>query len=483
MNTNISEVLNADPSLWNDWHWQMKQKPVCSDPEQLVALGLVNLGTVKQRRRVGLTPYNLKLLLDLRDNDPEGFKAEHLQTFPLLSDFKKKHQWVWAKRHDLLRSRLLSQLPIPAFLKTLFGGRGSDTETHALECFYPRTDVLIAAGSCARHCTFCFREIGDAEGEAVQMTGGMDTIMKAVQQVIDRKTPHVLITGGDPLTRSNDQLRQILEPLVKSDTVQVIRLATRMVVDLPMRFYDNTLLGLLEDLAKQMRNRQASLRIVVHVNHVCELTSEAVRAIRNIQACGIEVLSQTAALHGVNDEAERMRKLFLELDRLGVRVYKLFHSMPVHGTEHLRVSVSDFRKLIAALHQWLPGTSVPQANIVTLVGKVPVSPSRRWIVPIPFTDRMLCRSFRGEWYFFKDAKDLKRHIREVGISFVAAALILMATILTRRSGSLPVSHKESQVVSRISVLANEMDYPDAWARQRFTPFVQNETLYLPLHGL
>ena len=484
MNTRISEVLTASLSDWNDWRWQMRQKPACSDLEQLATLGLVAPDAKQPRRRVGLTPYNVKLLFNLRSTDPEGYRAETLQSFPPQASGVKQHQWVWAKRHDLFWSKVMSHLPIPAFIRTLFTGRGSDTETRAMENIYPKTDVVIATAVCARHCSFCFREVGDVQGEASRMTGGIDAVMNAVQQVIARKTPHVLVTGGDPLTRNNQQLRQLLAPLVKSETVQVLRLATRLVVDLPMRFYDEELLAMLKEFAELMKQRHASFRIVTHVNHVCELTPEAIKALENIQACGVEVMNQTAVLHGVNDDVESLRTLLMTLDRLGVRNYKLFHSMPIEGTEHLRVPFLEFRKLVAGLHQWLPGTSVPQANLVTLVGKMPVSPSGRWTVPVPFTNRILCRSFRGEWYLFKDAWNIRRHLREAGVSLVLAVM-LMALIFSPRQATPIVQHQQEQLqtVARVAVLANEMEYPDAWARQHFVPFVQNNTLYLPLQGL
>ncbi|OHA22296.1 MAG: hypothetical protein A3H57_00455 [Candidatus Taylorbacteria bacterium RIFCSPLOWO2_02_FULL_43_11] len=480
----ISDVLDDNSSDWDDWHWQMRQKPACSDLGNLASLGLVSPEAKQQRRRVGLTPYNVKLLLNLKVTDPKGYRAETLQSFLSPTDKNEKHQWFWAKRHDLISSWLWARLPIPAFLKTLFTGRGSDTSIRALENMYPNTDVVIATAVCARHCSFCFREVGDAQGEAARMTGGMEIVMNAVNAIITRKTPHVLVTGGDPLTRNNQQLRQILTPLVQSETVQVLRLATRLVVDLPMRFYDEELLAMLRDFAQQMKRRHASFRIVTHVNHSCELTPEAVRALENIQACGIEVMDQTAVLHGINDDVATLRELLMKLDRLGVRNYKLYHSMPVEGTEQLRVPYRKFRQLVGELHQWLPGTSVPQANLVTLVGKMPVSPKGRWILPVPFTNRLLCRSFRGEWYLFKDAWDIGRHLREATTALITVVLLLVAIPLLKQS-EIPITHRTEQLqtVMRVAVLADKLGYPDAWARQRFIPFVENNTLYIPVHGL
>lgn len=480
--TNITSVLNVDPVHWNDWKWQMRQKPICSDIQQLIELGLLPAQTTKRRRRIGLTPYNVKLLLTLRETDAVGYRAEHLQSF-LQPAGSSDHQWVWARRHDLPGSRLWDCLPIPTFLKTLFAGRGADTDVRALESAYPNTDVIIATAVCARHCSFCCREVGDAQGEAARTTGGMDAVLQAVQEVLRRGTPHVLVTGGDPLTRSNTQLRQILMPLVEASTVQVLRLATRLVVDLPMRFFDTELLATLTEFAHMMKRRHACFRIVTHVNHPCELAAEATQALENIKGCGIEVMNQTAVFRGVNDNVDTLRQLFITLDRLGVRSYKIFHSMPVEGTEAMRVPLRRFRQLVAGLHQWLPGTAVPQANVVTLVGKMPVQPNGRWMIPVPFTNRVLVHSFRGEWYLFKDVWDYLRLVKEAAVTLAGVAALLAILLLRHTDTQVAVESVQTHQIDHIVTLADAMEYPDYWARQRFQPFVQGTTLYLPIQGI
>ncbi len=456
----------------------MRNKAACSNPVALAEIGLIEPDRGSQQRRIGLTPYNVQHLLNLRASDPVGFQAEMLQSF-LPPATKLPHQWVWARRHDLPFARLMAKLPMPQFIRTLLSGRGSDTSTPALERMYPNTDVIIATAVCARHCSFCFREVGDPQGEASRTTGNMQAVMNAVHEVIRQKTPHVLVTGGDPLTRNNEQLQQMLTPLVESKRVEVLRLATRMVVDLPMRFFDQELLAMLSAFARQMKSRGALFRIVTHVNHPCELTAEALQAIWNIQQCGIEVLNQTVVLKGVNDDVETLRKLLMHLDRLGVRNHKLFHAMPVEGTDHLRIPLRRFRKLLAGLHQWLPGTSVPQANTATLVGKMPVSPSGRWMIPIPFTHFCLVRSFLGEWFFWKDGHDPRRHALEAGMALLLAVL----GTFWGWPKSDQASPSSRTLIDRTVVVADSIGYPDYWVRQRFRPFVQDHVLYLPIQGV
>jgi lysine 2,3-aminomutase len=398
-----TDVLDAPGSLWNDWHWQMNSALKCGSAEFLRNAGIQVKDLTAERKR-SITPYMLRLLLKLKVSDPEAFQAQYLQIVAV-PETKELHQWSWAlKQNPAVKFKAkASKLTMPAWIKTLLWGRGCQSSFQALENFYPKTDIIIATARCAVNCSFCFREVGDAKGEAASISGNMEVLFSAVKEVIRRGTPHVLITGGDPLTRSNNQLRQILEPLACAASVEVVRIATRMIVHLPMRFYDSELLALLREVSEKMKARGSLLRIVTHINHPSELTEEVLTAIRNVQSCGVEILNQTVALKGVNDNAQTLQKLFMQLDRLAVRPYKLFHTMPVAGTESLRVPLRRFRQLVASLHQHLPGTAVPQANAPTLIGKIPVAPAGRFMLRIPFIRRILVRNWRGEWYLYEDA--------------------------------------------------------------------------------
>lgn len=461
---NIINIFNVARETWNDWKWQMAMRGKCSDIGFLKNIGLLSDWQGDFQKKISLTPYAIRLLLYLRETNPQAYRAEWLQSFLPRPAKQTSHQWVWARKNKVSNFLL-------KWVETLFYGKGSDTPIEALENFYPNTDILVATAVCARSCSFCFREVGDASGEAASLTGDMSTIMKAVQKIISRKTAHVLITGGDPLTRNNKQLRQILEPLIEADSVKVVRIATRMVVDLPMRFHDQDLLGLLQDMSKKISNRGGNLRIVTQINHPAELTEEALTAIKNIQKCGIEVLSQTVALKNVNDNPLILQSLFMRLDALKVRPYKFFHTMPVYGTDHLRVPLRIFRKLVGQLHQWIPGTSVPQSNIPTLIGKIAVHPKGQFSISLTFTRRILTRNWRGEWYLYKDAPDPQRRFTE---SILALLIIIVLTITT----NLPVP-APAMPFNRISYPEDEIGYTDHFLRQPFKPFISKGTLYLP----
>lgn len=470
----IKGLLDISKEKWNDWEWQMGQKSIYGNPANLKEIGLL---TDEDRiGQISLTPYNVKLLMELKEKDQEGFRAEWLQSFgrPVKA---QKHRWVWAK-YDLASSK--PEKLLPKFLRTLFWGKGSQTEFKGLENFYPETDVVLASMVCARNCAQCFRQVGDVEGEASCLGGNMEEILQAVQKIIQRRTPHVLITGGDPLTRENNRLSRIIEPLVNSETVQVIRLGTRMPVDLPMRFFNKEFLTLLKEWQDKMRQKGGRLLVDVQINHPAELTSEAVEAIRNIQDCGLSVIAQTAIFKGINDNVGTLRKLFMELDRLGVQPYKIFHAMPVPGREYLRVPLRKFRKLLAGLHQWIPGTSMPQANIPTLVGKIPIQPAGRFAFALPFTRRIIVRGFRGELYLYKDAMDWIRRTKEMAVAMV---IIVSTAIAIMFWPCQPQIKQISGIgeIKHIAVLANKLDYPDAWARQNFRPYICQGTLYVPLN--
>lgn len=477
----IEELLECKkvPEKWNNWRWQMEQRTTCSRISSLVGLGLVsNEQSKKVSSRLGLTPYNVELLLRLQKEDVRAYDAELLQSVLFSGKTDEKHLWVWARYAKFDSSGYLGQFPALLRLRNYFMGEGSNTSVQCLENFYPRTDVLIVTAVCARNCSHCFREVGDSDGEASGNAGGMRVVLETVQSILNRKTPHVLITGGDPLTRSNEQLRSILLPLVESDTVQVLRLATRMVVDLPMRFYDEDLLEMLREFADKMRERGANLYLVTQINHPCELTSEALIALSNIKKCDIQILNQTVLLRGVNDDENILRDLFLTLDRLNVRSYKLFHPMPVSGTENLRVSIRRFRQLLALLHQWIPGTCVPQANVNTMAGKIPVSPSGRWVFLIPFTKFALCRNFQGKLVFFKDVWDWLRFGRECVTLALIIAFCINVMSYTPFTEEV-ISARSSLHIEKVAYVDDLYTYVEGYMRLTFQPFVVGNVLYIP----
>ena len=100
--------------------------------------------------------------------------------------------------------------------------------------------------------------------------------------------------------------------------------------------------------------------MVVHANHPNEIGEDAVRALRDLQACGVTVLNQAVLLCGVNDSADILSALSESLFRAGVLPYYLHLLDKVKGAAHFDVSEMSAVRLINTLQNRLPGYLVPR---------------------------------------------------------------------------------------------------------------------------
>jgi hypothetical protein len=103
---------------------------------------------------------------------------------------------------------------------------------------------------------------------------------------------------------------------------------------------------------------------------------------------------------------------------------------------------------------------------------MPITPSGRWMVSIPFTNRILCRSFRGEWYLFKDVWDLGRHLKEASV--VLMIVLSLSSVLTRQS----VPFKPIAIKKVIKLGENGASFHERQIKQTREPFIDQETVYI-----
>lgn len=67
------------------------------------------------------------------------------------------------------------------------------------------------------------------------------------------------------------------------------------------------------------------------------------------------------------------------------------------------------------------------------------------------------------------------------LAMAVEAKLLIAILLPKHSTPVAQAPQQQlQTVKRVAYLANELDYPESWARQRFTPYISDGVLYLPL---
>lgn len=231
---------------------------------------------------------------------------------------------------------------------------------------YPDRALYKITTVCAVYCRYCFRK---------SMVGpGQDILKKseraaAIQYLKDTpKIWEVILTGGDPLMLAAPQINETLTDLEAIPHIQTLRIHTRTPIADPVRITDSLTTALTRDKA---------LYIVLHINHVQEITDDVIAAIKKLQQTGAVLLCQSVLLKSVNDSAEALESLFRKLITLKIKPYMLHHLDPAEGTEHFRVSIKRGQDIMRQLRGNLSGIALPEymLDIPGGAGKIPLTPS------------------------------------------------------------------------------------------------------------
>lgn len=206
--------------------------------------------------------------------------------------------------------------------------------------------LLVCTSACAMHCRYCFRQNFDYE----TTEKGFAQELQAIAN--DDSIREVLLSGGDPLSLSDQDLEALIEQLNAIPHIKRLRIHTRFPVGIPERIDE----GLLNAFAKFSKQ----IWVVLHVNHPKELDQEVLRRVKDLQKIGIVVLNQTVLLKGVNDCADTLVSLCERLVDHGIVPYYLHQLDRVKGAWHFEVDPLEGKRLIAAITARLPGYAVPR---------------------------------------------------------------------------------------------------------------------------
>lgn len=191
---------------------------------------------------------------------------------------------------------------------------------------YPYSALIVATDYCSMYCRHCFRKaiVGLPNDKTVE------NFQQAAAYIREHKEiTNVIISGGDPLLINTQRIRKILESLVDIEHVNYVRIGTRTPVVYPMRFFDDDLLRCFEEF-----NKQKTLYLPTHFNHVNEITDIATETILRIRQAGVTVNNQAVLLKGVNDSASDIENLMNGLAKIGANPYYLYQCMPVSRVRH-----------------------------------------------------------------------------------------------------------------------------------------------------
>jgi EF-P beta-lysylation protein EpmB len=204
--------------------------------------------------------------------------------------------------------------------------------------------LLIITRACAIHCRYCFRQ--HYTYSPFQIQAALDMIRT------DPSITEVILSGGDPLTLTDNRLAELAENLARIPHVQRLRLHSRLPIVLPERVN--------QELLTWLTGTRLQPVMVVHTNHPNELDHKANQALQNLVAAGVTVLNQSVLLHGVNDNAPTLITLSEALFSNRVLPYYLHLLDQVQGAAHFEVPLAKAIQLLEQLRVSLPGYLVPK---------------------------------------------------------------------------------------------------------------------------
>ena len=209
--------------------------------------------------------------------------------------------------------------------------------------------LLVATGSCAVNCRYCFRRHFPYAEETAARAGWRE----AVETIgADSSIEEVILSGGDPLSLATSKLAELTQALTSIPHLKRLRLHTRLPVVLPERVDA----GLLEWLAAL----PWPVAVVLHANHANEFDARVDAALADLRGTGAQLLNQAVLLRGVNDSVQALAELGERSFAAGVLPYYLHQLDRVAGVAHFEVPDHEAKRLHAALAARVSGYLVPR---------------------------------------------------------------------------------------------------------------------------
>lgn len=310
-------------------------------------------------------PAELLAYLDLDPALP-ALEAERLRDFPL----RVPRGFAARMRKGDPKDPLFLQVwpsnregeSAPGFVQDAVGDLASAVGDGVLHKYHGRA-LLITTGACAVHCRYCFRR-HFPYSDALAARGHWQPALERL--AADPSIREAILSGGDPLSLSDERLAELLEGLARIPHLERVRIHTRQPIVLPERV-DAGLLRILDalPLPKVM---------VLHANHANELDAEVGVALGRLRGAGLTLLNQSVLLREVNDTPGALLSLHERLFSLGVLPYYLHVMDRVDGAAHFEVADDQARALMRGLSSQAPGYLVPR-----LAREVPGEPAKSWL--------------------------------------------------------------------------------------------------------
>jgi lysine 2,3-aminomutase len=326
---------------WNDWRWQVRNRlSTVEDFEGVLDLTdaqRADLEACMGKFRVAVTPYYASLM------DPDDASCPVRQ------------QGVPTSQELIVGAADMKD----AIAETI------DSPTTLITHRYPDRVLFITTEMCSMYCRHCTRRRIVGEHEGAVSDQDYENAFTYIQR--NPEVRDVLLSGGDPLTLSDEKLEWLLQRVTAIDHVEIVRIGSRMPVVCPQR--------ITPELCAMLK-KYHPLYLNTHFNHPKEITPESERACAMLADAGIPLGNQTVLMRGINDCAKVMKRLVHGLVRIRVKPYYYYQCDLAEGTGHFRTSVAKGIEIYESLRGHTTGFAVPMYIIDAIGGggKTPVIP-------------------------------------------------------------------------------------------------------------
>lgn len=352
---------------WNDWHWQLRNRiQTLTQLERVIRLTEEERAAILRQNGempVGVTPYYASLM--------DAYNPQHplrRAVVPVTGEYRTASGEADDPLHEEADS------PIPGLVHR-----------------YPDRVLFLVTGFCSTYCRYCTRS--RLVGHNGECNFSLSQWEKAIHYI--ESTPSVrdvLLSGGDPLTLSDEHLEWLLSRLRRIRHVEFIRIGTKAPVVLPQR---------ITPALTRILRRYHPVFMSIHFMHPDELTEETRQACERLADAGVPLGSQTVLLAGINDDVDTMKRLMHGLLRVRVKPYYLYQCDPISGSAHFRTTVEKGLEIIAGLRGFTSGYAVP-----TYVIDAPGGGGKIPLLPEYFVGRdgndLILKNYEGRTFRYPD---------------------------------------------------------------------------------
>jgi lysine 2,3-aminomutase len=343
---------------WNDWKWQLRNSITSIDElKKIMKLSekeIMAINNLKGRLPMRITPYFASLIYNTGYSHPL-----RRNVIPVVEELLHTN----TEQSDPLHEKSYS--PVKGIVHR-----------------YPDRVLFTVTQVCSNYCRYCTRS--HSVGKLDKL--GRQDFEKAFSYIAAHKEVRdVLISGGDPLTLTDEILDYILYNIRKIEHVEIIRIGTRVPVVLPQRITANLV---------SILRKYHPLFISLHFSHPAEITEECADACTKLADNGFPLGSQTVLLKGINDNVPVMKELMHKLLKIRVRPYYLYQCDLIPGSSHFRTTVRKGLEIIKGLRGFTSGYAIPTFVVDAPGGggKIPLLPN---YVVEHNDEKIVLRNYKG----------------------------------------------------------------------------------------